>query len=396
MDQKEWKSSQKYEGKYIWYNKAKQIQRSLVYNKDAAAKVIHHLRDTEDQRKYNDEHYEFWGFNQDGSFEYGKYVVFVTNKEHTEIHKHSEETRRKMREHNAKSMLGKHHSEDAKHSISSALKGITRSDDTKNKISLANKGKIVSQETRDKLSKSISKIMTPEHKAFISERTKESMTDEVRIKCSKSQKERFANMTDEELSKFKAKCKEVSNRDSVKLANSIAHKELWQDEEYRQKQIASHTGKIVTEETKEKHRQRTLSLWQDEEYRNKVSTALKLKDHTKEHDDKVRLARKQMSDAYKLYKTNGGILKWNDFQKVYKEDDKLSLDGVVGALYNAKTSKEAVYNPSDILNLSRFNSGDLDNYAEALFDDPDYINPNIKRVSLVDLEDPFRYLNTDY
>lgn len=72
------------------------------------------------------------------------------------------------------------------------------------------------------------------------------------------------------------------------------------------------------------------------------------------------------------------------------------MDGVVGALYNAKTSKEAVYNPSDILNLSRFNSGDLDNYAEALFDDPDYINPNIKRVSLVDLEDPFRYLNTDY
>lgn len=72
------------------------------------------------------------------------------------------------------------------------------------------------------------------------------------------------------------------------------------------------------------------------------------------------------------------------------------MDGVVGALYNAKISKEAVYNPSDILNLSRFNSGDLDNYADALFDDPDYINPNIKRVSLVDLEDPFRYLNTDY
>lgn len=72
------------------------------------------------------------------------------------------------------------------------------------------------------------------------------------------------------------------------------------------------------------------------------------------------------------------------------------MDAVVGSLYNAKISKEAVYNPSDILNLSRFNSGDLDNYAEMPVDDFDYLSPNIKRVSLEDLEDPFRYLNTDY
>ena len=105
-----------------------------------------------------------------------------------------------------------------------------------------------------------------------------------------------------------------------------------------------------------------------------------------------------MSDAYKQYKACGGILKWNDFQKVYKEFtvNKMPFDSCVGTLYNAKISKEAVYNPSDILNLSRFNSGDLDNYAEMPVDDFDYINQNIKRISLEDLEDPFRYLNTDY
>lgn len=32
------------------------------------------------------------------------------------------------------------------------------------------------------------------------------------------------------------------------------------------------------------------------------------------------------------------------------------MDGVVGALYNAFTSKETVYNPNDVLNLSLFNS----------------------------------------
>lgn len=69
------------------------------------------------------------------------------------------------------------------------------------------------------------------------------------------------------------------------------------------------------------------------------------------------------------------------------------MDGVVGALYNAYISKEVIYDPSDILNLSKFNSGDLNNYAELPTEDLDY---GIKRVSLDDLENPFRYLNTDY
>jgi len=69
---------------WSFYTKTREIQKSLQYNKDPNAVVIHHLRDTEEQRKYNDEHYELWGHNLDGTFEYGKYVVFVTKEEHTQ------------------------------------------------------------------------------------------------------------------------------------------------------------------------------------------------------------------------------------------------------------------------------------------------------------------------
>lgn len=72
------------------------------------------------------------------------------------------------------------------------------------------------------------------------------------------------------------------------------------------------------------------------------------------------------------------------------------MDAVVGALYNAFQTKEIAYNPDDILNLSKYNSCSLDNYVEIPVDDLDYSDYNIKRVSLEDLENPFRYLNIDY
>ena len=216
-------------------------------------------------------------------------------------------------------MLGKHHSTNTRNSISNALKGIKRSDETKQKISMSNKGKIVSEETRRKLSVSVSKSMTYEHRMLISQRTKESMTDEIREKCSNAQKKRFANMSLEEREQFSNMRKEVSNRDNVKLVNSESHKVLWKNDQYRQKQINSHLGKHSTDETKEKCRQNTLLLWKNDTYRKKVSDALKAKLHTKEHNDKVKESRKRMSDAYKQYKSDCGKLKWNDYQKWYKE-----------------------------------------------------------------------------
>jgi hypothetical protein len=36
------------------------------------------------------------GFNEDGTFEYGKYVIFVTHDEHNKIHTASDETRKRL------------------------------------------------------------------------------------------------------------------------------------------------------------------------------------------------------------------------------------------------------------------------------------------------------------
>jgi len=71
------------------------------------------------------------------------------------------------------------------------------------------------------------------------------------------------------------------------------------------------------------------------------------------------------------------------------------MDGVVGALYNAKTTKEVFANPSDILNLSAFNSEspyDLSNYTDIPNEDLNDMIPGVKRVSLDDLENPYRYI----
>ena len=57
-------------------------------------------------------------------------------------------------------------------------------------------------------------------------------------------------------------------------------------------------------------------------------------------------------------------------------------DAVVGALYNAFTSKEVIANPSDILNLSLYNSDNSNNYTSASVDDFDFEMNGIKRISL--------------
>lgn len=68
------------------------------------------------------------------------------------------------------------------------------------------------------------------------------------------------------------------------------------------------------------------------------------------------------------------------------------MDGVVGALYNAYTTKEVIYNPADILNLVKFN-----NDYDSLYD---YMDENceidgIKRVSLDRLDDISNFKDID-
>lgn len=80
MNYNEWNKLQYKERPAKFVILVRSIQRSLKYNSNPNATQIHHLRDTEEQRKYNDLHYEYWGFNQDGTFEYGKYVILLLKK----------------------------------------------------------------------------------------------------------------------------------------------------------------------------------------------------------------------------------------------------------------------------------------------------------------------------
>jgi hypothetical protein len=181
MDIREWRTTHS-SRKFAYYNKVKIIQKSLKYNSDPNAIIIHHLRDTEEQRRYNDEHYELWGFEIDENgnehFEYGKYVIFVTREEHSNIHKVSDETRNKISvalnkywtpQHRldwsikvsgkGNSFYGRHHSDETIAKISgehNGMYGKHHTDEARRIISEANKNKLVSQETRDKLSKAVS------------------------------------------------------------------------------------------------------------------------------------------------------------------------------------------------------------------------------------------------
>lgn len=141
MNQKEWRylrDNHKELLDFTRYNNTRKIQKSLQYNTNQDVIVIHHLRDTEEQRKYNDDHYKLWGFEIDENgnehFEYGKYIIFVTPEEHAEIHSCSEETRKKRSE-SLKSnppMKGKHHADETKEKMSNSAKNRSPvSDDTK-------------------------------------------------------------------------------------------------------------------------------------------------------------------------------------------------------------------------------------------------------------------------
>ena len=128
--------------------------------------VAHHRDDTEETRKYNSEHYERWGFNENGEFIEGQYVIFMTHAEHTTYHnkqrsgqnsplygrKHSTEARAKMSE----SRKGKKFSEEhcAKISANHAhyWKGKKLSDETRTKMSAAQKDKKCPEEARAKMS----------------------------------------------------------------------------------------------------------------------------------------------------------------------------------------------------------------------------------------------------
>ena len=266
MDRKCWKLSCKYSGKHKWYNKTRKLQKSLQYNLDPSANIIHHLRDTEEQRKYNDEHYELWGHNLDGTFEYGKYVIFVTKEEHAEIHKCSEETRQKIIDNHAEM------TDDLRLKISNAVKLAMDNDNVRAKISKANKGRKLTEETKEKISTS-------------------------------------------------NKGKHVGEN------NSMYGKHL--SDEHKRKISEAEKGKITSDETKAKQRESKLGE-KNPMYGKHLSDDHKLAIHNKlagrkqseEAISNQKSAIRKISDQYFEYKAAGGTLGWNEFKHYLKEQKK--------------------------------------------------------------------------
>ena len=85
MNQKQWKklthSIDKPKDFWYWRNKA------VEYFNLQKGQVIHHLRDTKEQRIFNDNYYERWGFDFNEEM---KYCICISKEEHSELHRHSE------------------------------------------------------------------------------------------------------------------------------------------------------------------------------------------------------------------------------------------------------------------------------------------------------------------
>ena len=152
MNRKEWLEACKNHepGIYKWYNECLKIRKTLKYNQDPNATHKHHLFNTPEQIEYNNSHYEMWGFNEDGSFEYGKYIIFVTPEEHSKLHSDSDITKQRKSDafkgdknplFGIGPMKGRHFSEEHKRKIGESNTGKKRSEEARKNMSDAQKGK---------------------------------------------------------------------------------------------------------------------------------------------------------------------------------------------------------------------------------------------------------------
>jgi hypothetical protein len=84
MNQIEWRgishSSDRPKGFWVFRNQALDY---FFNGKRPKGWVIHHLRDTEEQRNFNDQHYERWGIDFDGNM---KYCIPMTVEDHQKYH----------------------------------------------------------------------------------------------------------------------------------------------------------------------------------------------------------------------------------------------------------------------------------------------------------------------
>ena len=306
MNRKEWyKACEEGWAPRRYDNASREIQKSLKYNSDPNAITRHHLRDTEEQRKYNDEHYELWGFEIDENgnehFEYGKYIVFMTPEEHTKLHHVSEETRLKL---------------------SNSLHLFYQTDEGKLSAKLR-----MTDAVKSKISASVKATMTEEHKCLLSDIAKKNMTDERKELIRQTTKDA---MTDTEIRQ------KISNSklgkplsEEHKKAISEGGKGRVVSKDTREKISKIHKGKIVSDETRQRLREASKRAWENDDYKKSQSDIRKGKtpwnkgvQMTEEQKEKLSAAKKGRPNPFNYEhkkKITDSINKRTAAYRTYKE-----------------------------------------------------------------------------
>ena len=328
MDIKEWDKACK-EGwaPRRYDNASRAIQKSLKYNSDPNATVRHHLRDTEEQRNYNDEHYELWGFEIDENgnehFEYGKYMIFVTHEEHLKIHAMCEDTKRKISISQKRRLSNK--KANRGHQFSKGHipwnKGRRLSILTKQRISKNRKGKCVgeehpfygkhhSEESLEKMSNASKEYWSrEEHRRQQSERCFGRKQSEETI--SKRVSKLIGHETSQE------------TRDKISTANSGRKF----TEEHREKLCIARRKRVISEDTKFKTSESMKNVMSSEEHRKRISETVKMQKRAKK-------------SLYDEYRSLGGLLLWNDFQSFLKHNFERNYVPTLQELQNALSATD--------------------------------------------------------
>ena len=298
MDQREWKiACINKTADRTWDNECRKIQLSLEHNKNPKATVRHHLMNTPEQIAYNKEHYEMWGFNLDGTFEYGKYIIFVTEEEHREIHNHgighevTYETRQKI-------------SNSLKSSEKHPWRGKKRSEETCKRISESNKQHYKEHPISD------------ERKKQISESVKELWKDdEYKQSHIEYMKTRVGENAIHYGKLHSDSTKELMSKAKIGPNNPNYGKHF--SEDHRRKICESNKGKKRSEETCKRISESKKGVFagSNNPFYGKThddETLLRLSEATKRRLTKERV-------AYEKYRSSGGTVKWPAFRKYYKD-----------------------------------------------------------------------------
>ena len=267
MNREEWTSTYAYSNNK--YNKHyKYVQQLLkdwkVENNITESCVAHHRDDNDEVKSYNNAFYERWGCNEDGTFELGKYVQFMTRVEHAHYHNAGGKSPR----------CGKSHTEETKRKISAANTGKHASEDARRKMSESRKGKTFSDEHKKKLSIALSGENNPMFGKTVSDETREKL--------------------------------------------SAAHKGRTFSDEHKKKISIALKGKIVSDETREKLRQSRPDVNGENNPMFGKHHSIETKEKIKE---KIKEKAKVFSMLYNVYKNNNGAKSCNEFKHAVKTGD---------------------------------------------------------------------------